>query len=334
MNERRENDLDRALTAGRDPSEAELATLVTQAQLLKAEFGAEPPAARHERALFVQGVAARKRSLRPVGLLVPAAVLATLLLVVAVLGRTAIPGQTLYGVREALATVGLARGPSEEIEKRIDEATAGLIEARVLVPASPGAAQSLVFEAIADLDRARAFVSDVSRAEAGEYLAVITRLEDRAAAIIVALDPGARTDAELKGGEDNSGPGSGEDSGDDNSGPGGGDDNSGPGGGDDSSGEGDGDDADERQDRREDARDEQQDREEDQRDEEQDALDDQRDGDSSGSGGGGSSGSDGDGSGSDGDGSGSGSSGSGDGNLDGDNSGSGSGDTAIEEESD
>ena len=332
MNERRENDLDRALTAGREPSEAELATLVRQAGLLKAEFGAEPPAAHHERALFVQGVAARKRSVRPVGLLVPAAVLSTLLLVVAILGRTAIPGQTLYGVREALATVGLARSPSEEIERRIVDATAGLIEARVLVESSPRTAQGLVFEAIADLDRARAFVSDVSRAEAVEFLAAITRLENRAAAIIVAVNSGARTDADLKGDEDNSGPGDGRL---DNSGPGSdddsGDDNSGPGGGDDSSGQGDGDAADERQDRREDARDEQQDREEDQRDEEEDALDDQRDGDSSGPGGGDSSGSGSDDS--DGDGSGSGDSGSGDGDSD-DNSGSGSSDSVTEEEND
>src|SRR5687768_9038890 len=220
MSEDREFELDKALGAGSDEPSRELATLLHQAELLKDEFQTKVPAARHERALFVQGVAARKSSARPLRFLVPAAIMALLLFAVAFMGRSAVPGQSLYAVREALATVGLANSPSEEIERRIEVAQDGLTEAQSLAGSAPGNAQELVFAAIGDLDRAKAFLPDVSRDERTEYTVTINRLENRAAALIVSLDSGARSDAELQGGEDNSGPSDDEDPDDDNSGPG------------------------------------------------------------------------------------------------------------------
>ncbi|HYN36507.1 MAG TPA: hypothetical protein VEV82_05975 [Actinomycetota bacterium] len=272
MNENRERDLDRALGSGGHPSDQELAALLDQAELVKSELHAISPTAARERTLFVQGVAARSSSPSASRFLAPAAFVAGVLIAVAGFGRNAVPGQTLYPVRQALASVGLASSPTEEIERRIADAREQLAEASSLTGSDPSSAQSHVFEAVFDLRRARDFLRDVPTVEQGGYLASIVRLEDRAAGMIADLERAEKSDAELRGNdeensgpgsgsddssgpgsgsEDNSGPGSGDEGGggDDSSGPGsgddggGGDDSSGPGGGDDKSGSGGGDDS-------------------------------------------------------------------------------------------
>ena len=317
MAEDRERDLDRALGTGRHPSDQELAALLDQAELVKSELHAISPNAARERALFVQAVAARSSSPRATRFLAPAAFVAAILIAVAGFGRNAVPGQTLYPVRRALASVGLANSPTEEIDRRIDDAREQLTQASSLAGSDPSSAQSHVFEAIFDLRRARAFLRDVPDDEKGGYLASIVQLEDRAAGMIADLERAEKSDAELRGNdEDSSGPGSGDE---DNSGPGGGDDDS---GGDDSSGPGSGDDdAEDARDEATDAEDDRQDRLEDARDERRDKLEDANE-DNSGPGGGGDSSGPGGGGDSSGSGSGGGDSGSGEG----DSSGPGSGD--------
>ena len=182
----------------------------------------------------------------------PAALGAAVLVTIGSLGRVALPGQTLYPIREALATVGLAKSSTEEVERRISDARESLSEASSLVEKNPDSARALAFTAIGELQRARRFLADVPGADRAGYLSSIGRLEDRAAVIVAAVGgeidvtPSASPDP-TDSPDDNSGPGGDDDSGsgsdDDSSGPGGDDDSSGPGSGgdDDNSGSGSGD---------------------------------------------------------------------------------------------
>lgn len=252
MNER-ENQLDQTLESGHLSVDLEIAALADQAIRIKEEMAAPTPSGARVRAVFVEGVASRSHSLLPFRFLAPAAVVIAGILALAGFGRTALPGQTLYPVRKALASVGLAPTPEEEVERRLADARQGLEGAAVVEIGDPSSARSLTLAAIGDLQRARALTRELERGDRLPYLATIGQLEDRATKIIAALERRAQSGDELGGDDspgDNSGPGGDENSGkgSDSSGPGGGDDdnsgkgsdNSGPGGGggDDSSGPG------------------------------------------------------------------------------------------------
>jgi hypothetical protein len=245
MSEKQHLDLDKSLAAGKRPEDPETASLFDAAAGLKDALPSEAPGSHLNKALFVQSVAARRRRFGPVRFLAPALACLLLLAGVAVLGRTAAPGDELYSVRTALQAFGLAESPEEEADARIAEANGALTDARELLASEPEASQRLVLGAIADLDRARRLLRDETGV--ARQLSLIATLEDRAVNLLVQIEsppqptPGEKDDNSGPGGgdEDNSGPGGGDD---DNSGPGGGgDDNSGPGGGgDDSSGPGSG----------------------------------------------------------------------------------------------
>ena len=249
MTERRDERLDETLSTGRRSSDPELDALTEQAERLREELSVPPPAARRQRTLFVQGAAGRSRSFNAFRFLAPAAIVVAGIVALAGFGRTALPGQTLWPVREALSTVGLAATPEEEIDRRIDLARAQCREAADLEISHPLQAQDLVLGAIGDLERARALAEELDRDQRSTYLLAIGEIEDWAIEMIVETEEIAPVDEESPGeDDDNSGPGGDDSDGDGNSGPGGGDsgddDNSGPGGGgDDNSGPGDGDDS-------------------------------------------------------------------------------------------
>jgi hypothetical protein len=241
MSEKKELDLDRALASGRRPDDPELGSLYDSATGFRDSQRAEAPGSHMNKALFVQSVGGRRRRFGPMRFLVPALACLILLAGVAILGRTAAPGDDLYSVRTALQAVGLADSPEEEADERITKANGALSDARSLVLSDPVESQRLTLVAIADLVRARRLLRDETGV--ARQLSLITMLENRAVNLLVQIEsPPPATPAESD--DDSSGPGSGDDDssgpgggGDDKSGPGGGDDNSGPGGEDDSSGD-------------------------------------------------------------------------------------------------
>ncbi|MGH2693505.1 MAG: hypothetical protein ACRDJJ_01690 [Actinomycetota bacterium] len=242
MTKKRERALDRALGGDR-PTDPEITALVEAADQVDRSLAVDVPDAERERAIFVAGIRGAKRAFPFLRLFAPAVAVAGLLLI-AILGRGAVPGDALYPVRRALHSVGLAPSPLREINMRIDAAKTLLDEAEI---ASRAEAERQTLDAITDLGRARDLLPEIGADVRGEMLAEIAALERRAIAILVDLDEGRP--APFGDDDDNSGPGGGED---DSSGPGGGDedgedgDNSGPGGDeddvdDDSSGPGSGD---------------------------------------------------------------------------------------------
>ncbi|MDQ4095025.1 MAG: hypothetical protein M3174_02310 [Actinomycetota bacterium] len=221
MTEEQERALDKALQSGEQPSDPDLASLVGGADVLRKHLAVPSPDASRERSMFVHGLAARRRSFLPLRFVMPAAAVVVGLLVLVGFGRTASPGQPLYTVREALASVGLARTTYDEIDYRMTSARENLNEARSVGLGAPAESRTLLLAAIGDLEGARALTDELPRDERAEHLDEIGSLEERAVDMLVRIEEGGED------GEDSSGPGSGDpddDSDDDNSGPGSGDD--------------------------------------------------------------------------------------------------------------
>jgi hypothetical protein len=241
----KERALDDALREGEAPEDPEVASLTRAARDLERSLAVEVPPARRERAMFVQGIAARRHGLSPLRVLVPAVAAAAVLAFVGLLGSRSLPGDDLYAVRAALADLGIVSTPLEDADRRVAEAQDELGRAELLVDVAPGRALRVAVNALVDLGQA-ARVAE--RADSEARLDRIRELEKDALDLIeeasenraAAASGGSSGPSESSGPSDNSGPGGGEGP-DDNSGPGGGDDSSGP-GGDDSSGPGGGDD--------------------------------------------------------------------------------------------
>ena len=96
-------------------SDREVDELLDQAEQVREELRVSAPAARRERAFFTQAVATRSGSVFPLRFLAPAALLVAGVVALAGFGRTALPGQALYPVREPLASMGLTATTEEEI---------------------------------------------------------------------------------------------------------------------------------------------------------------------------------------------------------------------------
>jgi hypothetical protein len=305
-----EDTLDEYLNERTIPDDPELASLARMADRLEQGLSVGPPEARRERALFIQGVAARQRGFPWTRLMVPLTAASMLVAFIAI-SREAGPGDSLYGVRKALSRVGVAENPSRSARTLLDEAEANVVEAETLEEAANyAAAEVALTDALVRLNEAEELLEDGTGELAEEQQERLADLwEDVRDTQEEIFEARATEEAEERREEaaeraeerreeqqernedrsDNSGKGSDDSGGDDNSGSGSGDD-------------------------AEDRRDDEADRLEEQREEEQDRLEEQQDnsggGDSGGSSGSGGSGSDD-------------SSGSGDG--DGDSSGSGSG---------
>ena len=251
----------------KDLQAEELADL---ARRLETALDVDAPAARSEKALFVAGIGANKRS-RGFGPLVPALAAVVLLVAIGIMSRTAQPGQALFPVRKALDKVGLAPSATNEIRDLLDRAERIVVQAESSATSAPTRVEALVHEVWAVLDEADELVGDLDSDRRGPYEREIDVLEERAEAAEDRADEtiDAREEAEEEagdssgsgpgsGGDDSSGSGSGAD--DDSSGRGSGSDDgssgsgsgsddssgsgsgSGSGGGDDSSGSGSGDD--------------------------------------------------------------------------------------------
>lgn len=118
-----EETLDEYLTDRSIPDDPELASLARTADRLERGLDVETPDAYRERALFIQGVAARNRGFTWARLMVPVLAVSLVVMIVA-LGRDAQPGDSLYGFRKALDRVGLAEDPGQSAAKLLNEAEA------------------------------------------------------------------------------------------------------------------------------------------------------------------------------------------------------------------
>jgi hypothetical protein len=237
-------DLDSAL-GGAEPT-YEVEDLVEVAARLEERMDVDAPAAGRERALFTRGVGLRRKGFNPLRVVSPALAVVGLVAIVAFVGGRALPGETLYPVREALGSVGLANLPEEEFQDHIDDAERRLTQsADALGSDELGRAESLALRAMIELEGARGLIEELDRSNRAEAAAEVDRLFGEARNLITSsvelrIEAGGDEDNSGPGGdEDSSGPGSGDQ--DDSSGPGSGDDATSSGsGGDDSSGPGSG----------------------------------------------------------------------------------------------
>jgi hypothetical protein len=193
---------------------------------LERAFAADPPHSARERALFVEGVAARRSSHSPWRFAAPAVAVAAAFVLLGLVSTTTLPGDELYGVRTALSRVGLVESALDEADGHIASARRAVTAAEAAAETAPLRARRLAVAALTDLGSARAIATE---AGAEERLERIEDLEDRAVDVV---EDAAKAEASGSGGSDDAGV-------DDSSGPGGGnasavDDSSGPGGGDDS----------------------------------------------------------------------------------------------------
>lgn len=245
--------LDRAL-AGHSNDEPEVDSLVAVARDLLRSFAIEPETSSRERAMFVVGVAARRRGPGLTRFLVPALAL-LLVVLVGFASRVALPGDALYPVREALQRVGLATSPWAAVDEEIDRATRHVLAAEAALGARdlPSAEES-ANAAIARLDNALERLEGLDGGGKITRVLQITTLQDRAEEVIAAVeraedkpDPSDRGPEPARRGDDDEDEEGDDDDGDDTGDAtdgdhGAGDDgNSGPGGGDDGGGDGDND---------------------------------------------------------------------------------------------
>jgi hypothetical protein len=233
----RERALDEALRSGKAPEDPELAALAQSARMIEGHLAAQPEHPARERALFIQGVAARRRPFPLFRILLPVSAVAAALVFLGLLGSSSLPGDNLYRVREALAAVGVAKEPTAEAQDLMTSAAARVARAETLVDTEPLRARRLAVDALVDLGTA----ARIARSEGAQ--GQLERIEDLEDGAIDVVEDAAKARADRSGGggpedrgsggDENSGP-DGDGSGD-NSGPGGGDsggDSSGPGGGD------------------------------------------------------------------------------------------------------
>ena len=247
-----ERRLDRAL-GGHPGDDPEIASLIEVARDLERTFTVDTASKARERAMFVAGVGARRRGPHIARFLVPAlAVLLVIMLGLA--GRVALPGDTLYPVRQGLQKVGLATSAWEAIDADIARAARQIGAAETALSAGElSSAEARADAAIAGLVGALEKLDALEGEGKISRVLQVTLLQDRAEEVIAAVERAEETpdsadrgpepgrkgddDADEEGdgdGNDDDDGGDATDGDDDNAGPGGGDDdNSGPGGGDD-----------------------------------------------------------------------------------------------------
>ena len=236
-------ELDDTLSGRAVPEDPEVQSLATTATRLEQTFDFDAPNATRERAMFVSAVAARHSGFHPARLIAPAIALAAVIALIFTAGRTALPGESLYPVRKALGTVGLAKSTLEEVDSRIDRASRLVSEAEVEQEDNPGTALRLAVLAFRELGPATDLIEDLEGDARDTRMEAIAELEGRAVDIIMEVGD-ADEDQQPEGVEDenddNSGPSDNSGSGSDDSGSG--SDNSGSGsddsGGGDNSGSG------------------------------------------------------------------------------------------------
>ena len=222
------------------PDDPELAALARAADRLERGLNVEAPDAYRERALFIQGVAARKPGFPWARLMVPVMAISVFIAFVAI-GRDARPGDALYGFRKTLDTVGLAEDPARTARRVLDDAATEVVQAEALLEAESyadarktalgalillreaeellddgsGEAQEVGFERLEELRERASEVQEESVEEQAERAA--ERLENKIEDF--GDDDNSGSGSRGSGGDDdNSGSGSDDSGGDDNSG--------------------------------------------------------------------------------------------------------------------
>jgi hypothetical protein len=228
----REKELEQALAGFERTGDTEIDSLVDSADGLARHFAAPTPAHPRARALFIEAVAARKRSFMS-SLAVPAMAAAALLVFIAVMGRSALPGESLYPVRNVLRSAGLATAPTSELQKELDEAEFYLARAEAAFDRGSDDAERFAVAALKSLGRAEAYLDDVGDADRVRLEGTISVLSTKAITLIRLeattpdLDHNSGNGSDDSESQDNSGSGSDDSGSDDNSGSG--SDNSGSG---------------------------------------------------------------------------------------------------------
>jgi hypothetical protein len=242
---RREKELSRALDGFEKTGDLELDSMIDAADDLAEKLAASTPANPVGRAMFIEGVAARKRSFMS-SLVAPGMAVVALLIVIALFGRSALPGESLYPVRNVLRSAGLASAPTGELQSELDDARLFLTRARSAYERDEDEGERLVIAALMSLGRAEGYLDDVGTADRVTFESRIDSLRTQAVSLIHIGDELDADDNGGRSGDDNSGRGS-DDSGSDDDSSGSGsegssdDDSSGSGSGgsdDDSSGSG------------------------------------------------------------------------------------------------
>lgn len=284
-----ETDLDRALATSSRTGDPEVDELASTAGSIAQALALPAPRQAQDRALFIEAVAGRKRSLLS-RIAAPSIAIAATFIVLAALGRGALPGEALYPVNQVLRTAGLAGDPVVGIERDLEDARLLIERALNASEGSSARAETLAVSALMKLGQARDHLRALEPRDRPLYEVQIESLTDRALDVIRL---NVRETADDR--DDNSGPGGGEDDSDnsgsgsensgsgsddsdddsDNSGSGsddsgsddsGSDDSDNSGSGSNSSGSGSGDDADDRADELEDRADDKEDALEDEQD--------------------------------------------------------------------
>ena len=180
MSKRAIKELDRALEGASLPTDEELAALFEMGQEIRSAYSAFTPEHHAQRVMFVQAVADRSRATWS-RFVVPAAVTAVLLIGVLFVGRTALPGETFYPIREVLRTVGLAPASTEEVERFLTLADRLLDRAEAVAARSPEASERLAFAASRIIGSAEATFAELDiddqAALADELADLIARAE-------------------------------------------------------------------------------------------------------------------------------------------------------------
>ncbi|MEA2451338.1 MAG: hypothetical protein QOG04_48 [Actinomycetota bacterium] len=221
----REKELERALAGFEQTGDEELDSLVDTADQLTRRLAVGTPAHPQGRALFIEGVAARKRSFMS-SLVAPAMAATALLMVIAVIGRSALPGESLYPVRKVLGSAGLATASSDDMKDQLQDAELLVNRAQAAFDRGSDDSERFAVAALMSLGRAENCLKDVEFSERPFYEAQITTLQERAVVLIrlgVTIDAGVdqgRSSGSSGSGDDNSGSGSGNSGSDDNSGSG------------------------------------------------------------------------------------------------------------------
>ncbi|HET7482134.1 MAG TPA: hypothetical protein VFK89_04670 [Actinomycetota bacterium] len=238
VSRRRARALDDALN-GR-PLEGADAELVDVARRISSDYELDPAMMRRDRAMFVSGAAMRRSRFAPFRMMVPAIAVCALLLVAAIGGRTALPGQPLYPVRKVLGSVGLARSLQAEFDDHLHRAADFVDHAGDLVATDRAAAVRDAVVALEELGIARDLLDDLPRSSVAAGARTISKLEDQALTIIRNPDE-AVPGVDDHGGRDDNGGGSGDDGTGDDSGTSSGHGSDDSGSGSDGSGSGDSD---------------------------------------------------------------------------------------------
>jgi hypothetical protein len=136
-------------------------------------------------------------------LAVPAMAVAASMILIAVIGRAALPGQSLYPVRKVLRSAGLATAPTTELQEQLDDAELLLNRAQAVLAQGDEDGERFAVAALMSLGRAEGYLNEVDAAERLTYEAKIELLRTRA--VLLIQDSAVPTNSDDHGGNRGSG---------------------------------------------------------------------------------------------------------------------------------